>query len=150
MEMFIRLDKKGTWKGTEHRSHFVAYEYEEDERFLEDGVSCYYANVEGIENLFEYSKINMSLSHDDYQEMQLTVFEGTHNGTGSDGEELAWCTKTIKEIDSYEWIISIEKAKEMADIDEDGEYYDKDKDEYFKGLTQDEYEEVILKATGLK
>ena len=149
MEKFIRLDKKGTWKGPEHRSHFAAYEYEEDERFLENGISCYYANVEGIENLFEYSKANMSLSYDDYKEMQLTIFEGNYSGIGSDGEELAWCTKTIKEINAYEWIVAIEKAKEMADIDDDGEYYDNDKDDYFRGLTKEEYEGTILKATGL-
>lgn len=150
MERFIRLDKKGTWKGVEHRSHFAAYEYEQDERYLENGVSCYKASVEGIGNLFKYADVNMSLSYEDLKEMQLTVFDGEYSGTGSDNEDLAWCKSTVKEIEAYDWYKTVEKAKEMADIDEDGEYYDNDKEDYFKGLTQEEYEDTILKATGLK
>ena len=150
MEKFIRLDIKGTWKGVEHRSHFASYEYEEDDRYLENGISCYYATVNGIEDLFYYWTEHTSLSYEDLKNMQLTIFEGEYSGIGSDGEELAWCKSTVKEIEAYDWYKAIEKAKEMADIDEDGEYYDNDKDDYFKGLTQEEYEETILKATGLK
>lgn len=149
MERFIRLDKKGTWKGVEHRSHFVAYEYEEDEKYLENGVSCYKASIEGIEDLYRYANVNMSLSYEDLKEMQLTVFEGEYSGTGSDGEEIALCKFTVKEIEAYNWYKSIEKAKEMADIDEDGEYYDSKKDDYFKGLNKEDYEKLILNVTGL-
>lgn len=150
MEKFIRLDIKGTWKGTEHQSRTASWFYEEDDRYLENGISCYYANVNGIEDLFYYWSEHTNLSYKDLKKRQLTVFEGQHSGTGRDMEELAWCESTIKELEAYDWYKSIEKAKEMADIDEDGEYYDNDKDDYFKGLTQEEYEEVILKATGLK
>lgn len=151
METFIRLDRKGTWRGTEHQSRTAAWEWEEDDRYLEDGVSCFYATVEGIEELYDYAINHMSLYEErDQKDFQVTVFEGNYNGQGSDGEELAWCTATLKEIESLDWFKTIEKAKEMADTDEDGEYYDDDKDEYVKGITQEEYEEIILKATGLK
>lgn len=146
MNKFIRLDIKGTWKGVDHQSRTSGWFYEEDDMFLEDGVSCYYANVEGVRDLYDYSQENMSLSYDDYKNMNVTIFEGEYSGKGADGEELAWCTRTVKQIEAFEWVQKVEKAIEMSDIDDDGEYYDSKKNDYFKGLTHEEYEKELLNS----
>lgn len=144
MSKFIRIDKKGTWRGTEHQSRTACYEWSEDERQLEDGISCYNLNEEGIKDLFNYINNNMSLSEEDLKNSQITIFEGEWNGNGSDGEELAWCKETVAELEANEWWEAINEATEKLEgffENEDGEYEDE--------ISEEEFNELILKATGL-
>lgn len=141
---FIRLDIKGTWRGTEHQSHFASYDETGDDKDLEDGISCYYANIEGIKKLWDYANNNMGLTNDSINNMQLTIFEGNWSGTGSDYEELAWCTKTIKEIEASEWFEKMYLAEEK----QEGNYFNEDLDDY-EEISEKEYEILITEATGL-
>ena len=144
MERYIRLDVKGTWRGIEHRSHFAAYDYTEDERDLEHGVSCYKADADGVKSLYDYARNHMSITTG--EGMQLTVFEGQHSGIGSDYEELAWCTKTISETDAEIWFDKMYEAEEKLN----GDYYNEELDDYEDEISEEEYEELIMKATGLR
>ena len=119
MEKYIRLDVKGTWKGNEHQSRSAAWYYDEDDKYLENGVSCYKLDVDGFKDLMNYSINNMSITtNEDIDKMQVTVFEGEWSGKGSDGEELAWCKKTILETD-YRNIS--DKYDELVELLEDEE-----------------------------
>lgn len=144
-DKFIRLDIKGQWRGVEHQSRFVAWFETEDNRDLEDGISCYYANVEGIKDLWHYANKRMSLDEKDFKNMQLTIFEGNWSGKGSDDEELAWCTKTIAEKDAYEWY----KKMCIAYEKHEGDFFNEDLDDYENGISDEEYEKLIIEATGI-
>lgn len=131
MQRYIRLDVKGTWKGNEHQSRFASWYYEEDDKYLENGVSCYRLDVDGFKDLMNYSVNNMSITtNEDIDRMQVTVFEGEWSGKGSDGEELAWCKKTISETE-YRKIS--DKYDELVEALEDEE------------ITNDEFDNRIKK-----
>lgn len=138
---FIRLDMKGHWKGIEHKSRFVVYEYEEDERYLEEGISCYSLEnkEEALENLYRYWMDVASLSSSDMQDMQITIFEGEKIGEGSDCEDLATCNKTLKEIDAVEEVFDIiYDAKEKLQ----GLFYNEELEDY-EEITREEYSEIL-------
>jgi len=132
---FIRLDMKGQWKGTEHRSSIAGSIFSTEETIWEDGISCYSLNdkVDAIENLYKYWLEIAKATLEDFKNMQVTIFEGAHNGYGADGEDLAICTETIKEIDAYQFMKKVYDAKDKLDglyEDENGEYIEISKEEY--------------------
>lgn len=135
MSKFIRLDMKGHWRSTDHKSS-IAY-YGEGEQKFEKGISCYHANLEGIEELYKYWTEYASLSRNDYENMQLTIFEGDFVGHGACGEELATCNKTIQIKEAKPFLLAIEKLKDTLDgyeVDENGDEIE---------MTQEEYEEKL-------
>ena len=139
MERYIRLDVKGTWKGNKHQSRSAAWYYDEDDKYLENGVSCYKLDVDGFKDLMNYSIHNMSITtNEDIDRMQVTVFEGEWSGKGSDGEELAWCKETITETD----FLPIFKKLCILDIRQEG-YYNEEIDDYEDELTDEEYDELV-------
>lgn len=137
---FIRLDMKGQWKGTEHRSSIAGSIFSTEKTIWEDGISCYNLNdkVDAIENLYYYwTRIAMA-TLDDFKNMQVTIFEGYKLDTwGADGEDLAICTETIKEIDAYEFMRKVYEAKDKLEglyENENGEYEE---------ITEEEYREIL-------
>ena len=138
--MFIRIDTKGTWKDIEHKSCFAGTSLTESDEDInwESGISCYSLEntIEGIENLYKYwTEIARLERTEEYENMQITIFEGEKiDCFGSDGEDMAICTKTIKEIDAVEFMNQLFIAKDKLDgfyENEDGEYEDEiSKEEY--------------------
>lgn len=128
---FIRLDMKGQWKGTEHRSCIAGSVFSTEETIWEDGISCYNLNdkVDAIENLYYYwTRIAMA-TLEDFKDMNVTIFEGYKLDTwGADGEDLAICTETIKEIDAYEFMRKVYEAKDKWEYEE---------------ITEKEYREIL-------
>ena len=141
MEKYIRLDVKGTWKGNEHQSRSAAWYYDEDDKYLENGVSCYKLDVDGFKDLWVYATDHMSIRNEkEAERFQITVFNGEHSGKGSDGEELAWCKETITETD----FLPIFKKLCILDIRQEG-YYNEEIDDYEDELTDEEYDKEIEK-----
>lgn len=137
---FIRLDMKGTWRGKEHRSCIAGSVFSTEETIWEDGISCYSLEdkVEAIENLHWYwTRIAMA-TLEDFKDMNVTIFEGYKLDTwGADGEDLANCIETIKEIDAYEFMRKVYEAKDKLEglyENENGEYEE---------ITEEEYREIL-------
>lgn len=115
MKKFIRMDMKGHWRGKGHCSSTQGQAgicvchhdpcYCGAESSWEAGISCYRLELndkaDAFRELFEYWTGIASL-HDveDYEGMQLTVFEGELIGRGADGEDTALCERTIAELDA--------------------------------------------------
>lgn len=124
MEMFIRIDQKGTWRGTEHISAFGQDDWER----TEPGISCYslrYGNADGIKNLLEYwNNYNNRYFPEEFEGFQVTVFRGEKVGEGTDFEDCAICTETVAEIDAVEFVKMVrEKEEDLSDaIEDDAEY----------------------------
>lgn len=138
--LFIRIDQKGTWRGTEHRSCVAGSVFSTEETIWENGISCYRLDnkVEAIESLYKYWTEIAMVRLEDFKDMQVTIFEGAHNGYGADGEDLANCTETIKEIDAYEFMRKVYEAKDKLEglyKNENGEYEDE--------ITEEEYREIL-------
>ena len=61
------------------------------------------------------------------ERFQITVFKGEHSGKGSDGEELAWCKKTISETeyrkisDKYDELVEALEDEEITNDEFDNE-----------------------------
>ena len=72
--------------------------------------------------------------------MQVTIFEGEKLPTwGCDGEDLAICTATLKEIDAVEFMTKLFSAKDQLEglvIDENGNFKDE--------ISQEEYNSILL------
>lgn len=121
MNKFIRIDRKGHWRDTEHRSRIANTGDDFDcELILEAGISCFEANVEGIESLYDYCMNYMSLEVTDYPNFQLTIFEGEKVGYGTDGEDIARCIKTldVKELEPFiDAIYDLKDAVEYDDME---------------------------------
>lgn len=123
-DIFIRIDIKGTWRGSEHRSG-GAWDF--DNENPHDGASCYrIGNGEGVEKLRRYwTEYAMLNRLEDYTDKHVTIFEGIETGTGPDWEEIAVCKKTLAEVDAVEFMKKVFEAEERAfeeEIDED-EYH---------------------------
>ena len=130
MAIFIRLDLKGHWRGTEHRSSIQGMGDEYGD--WEEGISCYQIEdgdiFEAFSKLKEYWEDVAMLRLADYQRMQVTVFEGdlimNSDGCrkpGADMEDLATCTRTLLEIDAYPIFKKVDEIEETywdGDIDE--------------------------------
>lgn len=117
MEIFIRLDIVGHWRGKEHKSSFQGWGDEVEsfqemgaDIYFEDGISCYMLDPDGMAELYNYWMNIASMDEDDANRMQVTVFGGEFNGFGSDNEYVASCERTIAEFPS---ILLFEKWKEL-------------------------------------
>ena len=102
MAKFIRIDMKGHWRGTEHRSSLAGVE---EHGVWEEGISCYsfeFGQADALKDLLWYwTNIAGNTRPEDYANLQITIFEGEElDAEGSDGEQVAICTKTIAEIDA--------------------------------------------------
>ncbi|AWC39067.1 hypothetical protein CG475_022300 (plasmid) [Bacillus cytotoxicus] len=75
MEQFIRLDMKGNWKGKEHCSSFAGVE---EHGIREEGISCYRLKdtAYALESLREYWVDMVGHTEKDFENMQITIFEG--------------------------------------------------------------------------
>lgn len=133
--LFIRLDMNGQWKGIEHRSCFAGSSLvDADEDIIwEKGISCYsleYAE-DALESLFRYWTEVACVSTEEFKRFQVTIFEGYKvEGQGSDWEDLAICTKTVKEFPAYELMSRIDDLKDEL---------------RFRDITKVEYEEAFKK-----
>ena len=130
MKKFIRLDVKGQWRGTEHVSSVGVSSFVSGYEQFEKGVSCYRldSQAEALNDLRQYWFETASITEDDLENMQITIFEGELlDEWGSDGEDLAICTKTLKEIDAKEIMTKVNELywdMECGDITE--EEYEKE------------------------
>lgn len=131
MKKFIRLDTKGEWRSTEHVSSVGVSSFVAGHEDFEEGVSCYKLDDQAgaLNDLREYWFETASIDEDDLEDMQITIFEGELlDKWGSDGENLAICTKTIKEMDAKEIMMKVENL-----------YWDMD----CGVIEEDEYEEKL-------
>lgn len=128
--VFIRIDLKGEWKGSEHRSTAGYDDFREDEHA---GASCFKVDDgHGIEKLRQYwTENNLLTKIKDYEDKQVTVFEGEKVGEGPDWEDLAICTRTIAEIDAAPFMTEVFDLYDRYYIDEEFS-----KDEYYEKLMQ--------------
>ncbi|HSH24975.1 MAG TPA: hypothetical protein VLA13_05500 [Massilibacterium sp.] len=98
---FIRIDTKGEWMGTEHKSSLAGVE---EHGVWEEGISCYDLEdqAEALKELLDYwTDIAMMTDAKDYANMQITIFEGEElEDQGSDWEQMAVCERTIAEIEA--------------------------------------------------
>lgn len=127
---FIRIDMKGHWRGTEHRSSLPGVE---EHGIWEEGISCYRfepSQADALKDLLWYwTHIVCNTKPEDYADLQITVFEGEELGAiGSDWEEIATCTKTIAEIDAQPIMEIILEPYFQADCGE---------------ITEDELDEIL-------
>ena len=115
MSLFIRLDKKGHWRGTEHRSSIQGQAGEcvcEEtpcvcgaESSWEEGISCYSLKdkAQALHDLCTYWSEIAMFDEEDFKKfnMQVTIFEGERvDAQGADWEDIAICTKTIAQYDA--------------------------------------------------
>jgi len=135
MATFIRIDIKGEWRGSQHLSG-----WNEETGELHEGASCYRIDddvVHGIENLWNYwtTYASTSYSPSDFQDKQITIFEGEKVGEGPDGEDLAVSTRTVREIDALPFM---EKLNDLIDRHE------------FEDISDDEYKAELEKLMQLE
>lgn len=135
MEKFIRIDRKGEWRGTEHCSSMNGLAGEYDGASWESGISCYSLKDKpyALNSLVEYwVKIASMDEASDYEEFQVTVFEGEKlDGMGADWEDMAECTRTVLEIDAKPFMKKLLKLY----------------DDYVCGeIDDDEYDELLEKV----
>jgi len=132
VERFIRLDRKGTWRGVFHRSSVIAPVVAGGTP--EGGVSCYsmmpHGKGEALHNLVSYFfKIGNRTTPEEYADMQVTVFDGFKIGEGSDYEDIALPVDTIAELDAEPIM------EEVLELYEDYELMgDISRNEYLQGL----------------
>lgn len=135
MEKFIRIDMKGHWKGTEHCSTVAMDpEFFGDETDWEEGISCYsfeFGKTEALDNLRKYWVGTVGDDETNlYNDKQITIFEGELlESWGSDGEEMATCTNTLKELEAAPIMGQVIKAWECWEIDQE--------------IDEDEYKEIL-------
>jgi len=133
MKKFIRLDTVGEWRGTEHVSSVGVSSFVSGHEQFEEGVSCYELDdrAEALKDLREYWFETAGITESDLEDMQITIFEGELLDIwGSDGEDLAICTKTIKEIEAKEVMMKVDEL-----------YWDME----YGDITEEEYESEIKK-----
>lgn len=124
MKRFIRLDVKGEWRGTKHVSSVGVSSFVSGYEQFEKGVSCYRLDNQAValNDLRQYWFETASITEDDLENMQITIFEGELlDEWGADGEDLAICTKTLKEMDAKEIMIKVNELywdMECGDITE--------------------------------
>ena len=114
-QRFIRLDRIGHWKHQEHRSS-VGGLGDEFPSLYEKGVSCYVLDgPHALESLrrywFQVALINAEI----LENFQITIFEGKKlDAMGSDWEDLAIPTATLKEIPAKEIMLTIQDLWEAC------------------------------------
>lgn len=127
--LFIRIDVKGKWKGSEHRST-GAWDFDREDEH--NGVSCYRVDRGwGVEQLRKYwTEYNMLRKIEEYTDKQVTIFEGTLTGDGPDFEDIAICEKTLAEVDAAEFM------KKVFEVEEEFTYGDINENEYHEKLNE--------------
>jgi len=119
-QLFIRLDRKGHWRGVDHRSSVCGLG-DEFENMWEDGISCYYLDPEDlaypVEELRSYwMDVAMLDDPEEYEDFQVTVFCGDRlAGYGANDEDLATCLATVIEVDARPFLEAIISAFELYD-----------------------------------
>lgn len=136
LQKFIRIDMKGHWRGTEHRSSVQGLA--EELGLWEQGISCYQIGdniAEALENLREYWTDIASCRIEDFKDFQITIFEGELlPEKGSDWEDLATCERTLFELEAYPIMKAVIEAHERICT-----FGEPDEDE----ITEEEYEEIL-------
>ncbi|MFB4260533.1 hypothetical protein ACE106_15425 [Shouchella clausii] len=134
--IFVRVDEVGGWHGTEHQSRcgvpdeewfdcevvdgeMVAFK-ERTYSAYENGISCYRLEEgNGLVKLVEY----LTSMYWGWEQKQLTIFHGELlDHEGSDGEDLATCTATIKQVKAADILNQVEELMddlECEDITEE-------------------------------
>lgn len=139
---FIRLDEKGTWRGTEHCSQFglaeetfaetewiydpatgeeIPVEHEINGGTWEAGISCYNLNdiVDALEHLHNYWFGIAGFGYETYKGFQVTVFEGElTERMGADWEDTAICENTLVEAGAYEFMKSLHETIDKYEEEE--------------------------------
>lgn len=120
MAKFIRIDMKGHWRGTEHKSSLSGVE---EHGVWEEGISCYsfeFGQADALKDLLWYwTNIAGNTRPEDYADMQITIFEGEElDAEGSDGEQMAICTRTIAELEAQPIMEKILEPYFKADWEE--------------------------------
>lgn len=130
MKKFIRLDMKGEWRGTEHVSSVGVSSFVPGHEQFEDGVSCYRLDnqAEALTELRDYWFETANITEDDLEDMQITIFEGELlDKWGSEGEDLAICKRTLKEIDAKEIMTRVNELYwDMENVNISEEEYEKE------------------------
>lgn len=132
MKKFIRLDMKGHWRGKEHVSSVMGMGEEFD--MWEKGISCYELDDKAyaLDQLRNYWFDMASITVEDLEGMQVTIFEGYKvDGMGGDWEDLAVCEKTLAEFDAKDFMLKIQELYELKEYDEE--------------ITEEEYEQRLNK-----
>lgn len=132
LKKFIRLDVKGEWRGTEHRSMrlgigddcFCVGECTCSGEGWESGISCYQleSNHDGlaIEQLRYYWMEVAMFRIEDYNDIQVTIFEGEKlHGEGADHEDMAKCIKTILEVDAQPFMKKVMEIYDQYNYEEE-------------------------------
>ncbi len=123
----VRFDDKGHWRDQAHRSSMQGLG-----ESWEKGVSCYIEDGtgKGLLQLYEYAVQYRGVQMpSDVQGQQMTVFAGEYHGaqegTGSDGEDLVYCTRTLAQIDAVEVMRALMAAMEAAEDTQIDEGHDR-------------------------
>ena len=126
MTKFIRLDRKGEWKGKEHRSSFAGTAITTADTKWEDGVSCFELGAKALDQLHSYWAGEVGLNISEFGDLQITIFEGEKVGReGAEGEFLAGCEKTVIETEAkpvMEEVFELQDELYFEEISEE-EYY---------------------------
>ena len=147
MDIFIRLDRKGEWRDTAHRSSVCGLG-EEFENLWEDGISCYKIDFDDLSSTVDelrsyWMDVAMLDSPEDYEDFQVTVFRGEKVGNGHDWEDLAICDETLAEFEARPFMEAVIRSFELYDEDE------LDEDEYSSRLIEALETHVISKIEGV-
>jgi len=136
---FIRLDRVGHWRGQNHRSSWGGLG-DEFPHLFEKGVSCYvFDSPHALESLRRYWFQTAMIDADTLSHFQITVFEGKKlDAMGSDWEDLAIPTATLKEIPAKEIMLTVQDLWEACYCGEitEAEYFSRLR-EIFENLCPD-------------
>ncbi len=119
MAKFIRLDQKGEWRGSEHRSSMLGLAEEWLNCGFENGVSCYELTdqAEALDELRKYWTVIATTT--DFTSFQVTIFEGEKTGEGPDYEDIALPEKTLYEGEAQPLMQKIIDLEDMFYDDEE-------------------------------
>jgi hypothetical protein len=138
MEIFIRLDRKGEWRGVDHRSSISGLGEEFGDEFWEAGISCYKIDFDDlastVEDLREYwMGVAMMKDPAEYEDFQVTIFRGERieGCYGLNYEDLATCEETVAVVEARPFMEAIIRYFELYDEDE---------------LDEDEYRNLLIEA----
>ena|SRR5690625_3034673 len=132
---FIRIDTVGEWRDKEHVSSVGVSSFVAGHERFEEGISCYSLEnpVSALEDLHNYWVVQVMLDMDEFDNMQITIFEGYKlDVMGTDHEDMAICERTIKEIPAREIMEKLDDLYwdlDLGDIDHE-EYENKINDLY--------------------
>lgn len=140
-KLFIRLDMRGHWRGTQHKSSMQGLANEYKEALFHDGISCYRLDdpAWAIDRLrYYWTEIATMTRAEDYSNMQVTIFAGEElDKLGADGENLAICEETILETEAETFMRKVLKLYDLY-------YYEEEltEEEYYNEL-ENLYKEIL-------